>query len=121
LGESNSKFYWGVATSAFQLEGSPCADWSLWDPALCKYPDATRHFHLYKEDLSLLTGLGVNAYRFSLEWSRIQPRENAWDDDVLAHYREIVDICRANGIEPFVGPSPTNTSLNVCPADRRRA
>ncbi len=66
-----TKFLWGVATSAFQLEGSPNADWASWDSKLQSQPHMTHHYYLYKKDLSLLKELGVNAYRFSLEWSRI--------------------------------------------------
>ncbi len=90
------KFLWGVATSAFQLEGSPYADWASWDSILNSNPDVTNHYTLYKEDLNLLKELGVNAYRFSLEWSRIQPKENAWDDSAIAHYQEIIDILLEN-------------------------
>jgi beta-glucosidase len=96
------KFLWGVATSAFQLEGSPYADWTSWDSILSEKPEVTNHYSLYKEDLSLLKELGVNAYRFSLEWSRIQPREYSWDDRALSHYQEIIDILTKNGIEPMV-------------------
>lgn len=96
------QFLWGVATSAFQLEGSPYADWASWDSILSEKPDVTNHYSLYKEDLALLKDLGVNAYRFSLEWSRIQPFENRWDDGAVAHYREIVDILNAGNIEPVV-------------------
>lgn len=95
-------FLWGVATSAFQLEGSPYADWTSWDEVLSQKPDVTNHYSLYKQDLALLKDLGVNAYRFSLEWSRIQPRENAWDDRAVAHYQEIVDILVRNKIEPML-------------------
>ncbi len=95
-------FLWGVATSAFQLEGSPYADWSTWDAALNAKPGVTNHYELYREDLSLLKTLGVNAYRFSLEWSRIQPREHCWDEQAVAHYREIIDILIRDGIEPMV-------------------
>jgi len=95
-------FLWGVATSAFQLEGSPNADWSSWDSILSQNPDVTNHYALYKEDLSLLKELGVNAYRFSIEWSRIQPRENSWDLSVVDHYQEIIDILRSFAIEPMV-------------------
>ena len=70
---TKSKFLWGVATSAFQLEGSPYADWTAWDESLRTNPNVTNHYFLYKKDLNLLKELGVNAYRFSLEWSRIQP------------------------------------------------
>ncbi len=100
--EQNSKFLWGVATSAFQLEGSPYADWTSWDSILSSKPEVTNHYTLYKEDLNLLKDLGVNAYRFSIEWSRIQPRENVWDDEVVAHYQDIVDILISNNIEPVV-------------------
>jgi hypothetical protein len=47
-------FLWGVATSAFQLEGSPHADWASWDSMLSSNPDITNHYKLYKEDLNLL-------------------------------------------------------------------
>jgi len=95
-------FLWGVATSAFQLEGSPHADWASWDAVLSDKPSLTHHYTLYREDLSLLKDLGVNAYRFSLEWSRIQPREDAWDEHAVEHYQEIIEILRDNGIEPVV-------------------
>ncbi len=98
----NKGFLWGVATSAFQLEGSPHADWASWDTILNERPNVTSHYTLYKEDLNLLKDLGVNSYRFSVEWSRIQPRENVWDDASLAHYQEIVDILVQNNIEPMV-------------------
>jgi beta-glucosidase len=95
-------FQWGVATSAFQLEGSPHADWTGWDDALRAHPGVTNHYELYRDDLRLLKDLGVNAYRFSIEWSRIQPRADTWDETVIAHYQEIVDIIRGYGIEPMV-------------------
>ncbi len=97
-----STFLWGVATSAFQLEGSPYADWASWDAILDSKPDVTNHYTLYKEDLCLLKDLGVNAYRFSLEWSRIQPKENTWNEDAIAHYQDIINILLENNIEPMV-------------------
>ena len=95
-------FLWGVATSAFQLEGSPYADWATWDSRLQTHPDITHHYYLYKKDLKLLKELGVNAYRFSLEWSRIQPAENRWDTKAFQHYQDIIDFLRDEGIEPMV-------------------
>ena len=95
-------FLWGVATSAFQLEGSPNADWSSWDSILSQNPEVTNHYTMYKEDLSLLKDLGVNAYRFSLEWSRIQPKENVWDSSVLEHYQEIIGILKSYHVEPML-------------------
>jgi beta-glucosidase len=95
-------FLWGVATSAFQLEGCAHADWALWDPVLKSRPDVTHHYRLFRQDLKLLKELGVNAYRFSLEWSRIQPEEDRWDDEAIDHYQEIVQILRRDNIEPMV-------------------
>jgi beta-glucosidase len=100
--QGSGKFLWGVATSAFQLEGSPYADWTSWDVILAETPEVTQHYDLYKQDLNLLKELGVNSYRFSLEWSRIQPHEGVWDNEALAHYQEIIDILLQNNIEPMV-------------------
>lgn len=97
-----SDFLWGIATSAFQLEGSLNADWASWDKTLNEKPDVTNHYDLYKEDLRLLKDLGANSYRFSLEWSRIQPEEDVWDYDAIAHYQEIINILLKNNIEPMV-------------------
>ncbi len=96
------RFLWGVATSAFQLEGSPNADWTSWDRTLGERPEITNHYSLYREDLALLRDLGVNSYRFSLEWSRMQPRENTWDEKAIEHYQEVVSILRSYNIEPMV-------------------
>lgn len=98
----NHEFLWGVATSAFQLEGSPYADWASWDSILNVNPDVTNHYNLYKQDLNLLKELGVNAYRFSIEWSRIQPKENVWNNEAVAHYQDIINILLQNNIEPMV-------------------
>lgn len=95
-------FQWGVATSAFQLEGSPNADWATWDPSLCNTPLITDHYRCYEQDLRLLKELGVNSYRFSIEWSRIQPREDTWDEEAIAHYQSVIDILRSYHIEPMV-------------------
>jgi len=100
--QNKKHFLWGVATSAFQLEGSPYADWSAWDSILSINPHVTNHYNLYKKDLELLKDLGANAYRFSIEWSRIQPREYVWDEDAIAHYQEIVDILIKTNIEPMI-------------------
>lgn len=97
-----SDFFWGVATSAFQIEGSSTADWTTWDASLREHPSAAGHYERYRDDLKLLKDLGVNAYRFSLEWSRIQPEEDAWDADAVARYQDIIDILRKLNIEPMV-------------------
>ncbi len=60
------------------------------------------HVERTDEDLALLRGLGVNAYRFSLEWSRIAPGPREWDERALARYVRIAAQLRESGIEPMV-------------------
>jgi len=91
-----------VATSAFQLEGSPYADWSTWDSVLNLNPKVTNHYELYEEDIKLMKTLGINAYRFSIEWSRIQPLEDSWNSSVVKHYQRIIDMLNNYEITPMV-------------------
>lgn len=63
---------------------------------------ACDHYHRYEEDLDLVQRGGQNAFRFSLEWSRIEPEEGIFDDAALTHYRDVARACRARGVEPFV-------------------
>jgi beta-glucosidase len=82
-------FYWGVATAAYQIEGSPEADGkgkSIWDtyahtPGKIKNGDtgdvANDHYRHYKEDVALMKNMGANAYRFSISWPRIFPHRPA--------------------------------------------
>jgi beta-glucosidase len=95
-------FFWGAATSAFQIEGSSHADWTGWDPLAPSPSLMTDHYRRFREDVALLRALGLNAYRFSLEWSRIQPREDRWDEEALEHYRVLVAEVVAAGVEPVV-------------------
>jgi beta-glucosidase len=101
-------FIWGTATAAHQVEGGNWNnDWWAWehDPASpCVEPsgDAVDHWHRYPEDIALLAGLGFNAYRFSLEWSRIEPEEGEFSRVALDHYRAMCDTCTEHGITPIV-------------------
>ncbi|WP_028842309.1 glycoside hydrolase family 1 protein [Thermodesulfovibrio yellowstonii] len=98
----NKDFLWGVATSAFQLEGSPYADWSTWDSIFSLNPKITNHYELYREDIRLIKNLGVNSYRFSIEWSRIQPSEDYWNKEVVRHYQKIINLLNENNIKPMI-------------------
>jgi len=101
-------FVWGTATAAHQVEGGNWNnDWWAWehDPsAPCLEPsgDACDHFHRYPEDIRLLAELGFNAYRFSLEWSRIEPEDGEFSRAALEHYRRMCGTCRDHGIAPIV-------------------
>jgi beta-glucosidase len=104
-----SAFLWGAGTSAHQVEGgNDRNDWWDWEqkPGTiaggARSGEACLHRERYAEDLDLARGLGLNAYRFSVEWSRLEPEPGRYDDAVLTHYRAVADACRARGIAPMV-------------------
>ncbi|MFJ5986930.1 GH1 family beta-glucosidase [Lentzea sp. NPDC092896] len=108
-------FRWGVATSAFQIEGAARLDGrgpSIWDtfaqvPGAVASGDtgdvAADHYHRWAEDVRLLVDLGVDAYRFSVSWSRILPEGTGRiEQRGLDFYRRLVETLQDNGIEPFL-------------------
>ncbi|MGD0143032.1 MAG: glycoside hydrolase family 1 protein [Rhizomicrobium sp.] len=101
-------FIWGTATAAHQVEGGNTAS-DLWlmemaPDSFFAEPsgDACDHYHLYPQDLALLKGLGFGAYRFSIEWARIEPEEGFFSKAALDHYRRMIAACLAAGIVPIV-------------------
>lgn len=100
------RFLWGAATSAFQMEGGPDSDWAGWrirdDADRAARLRGVGHIERTDADLRLLAELGVNAYRFSVEWSRIEPRRGAWDREAMNRYVRIAAGLREAGIEPMV-------------------
>ena len=102
------RFVWGTATAAHQIEGGNVNnDWWRFehDPASgCAEVsgDACDSFHRYGEDIALVAGLGLSAYRFSLEWSRIEPEEGEFSLAALDHYRRMAATCHEHGITPVV-------------------
>jgi beta-glucosidase len=109
------EFVWGVATSAYQIEGAAHEDGrgdSIWDE-FCRHPGAIKddsngdracdHYHRVDEDVDLMASLGVGAYRFSIAWPRVQPRgEGAWNEKGFAFYDRLVDRLLARGIAPYL-------------------
>jgi beta-glucosidase len=101
-------FLWGAATAGHQVEGGNVnADiWPLeWaQPSLFTEPsgDACDHYHRYPEDIATLAELGGNAYRFSLEWARIEPERGWFSRAALDHYRRMIGTCLEHGITPVV-------------------
>jgi beta-glucosidase len=106
-------FLWGVGTSAHQVDGgckpTEC-NWAQWEQEQCgklvKEPagKACDHWHHYKDDIALMKNkLGVNTYRFSVEWSRIEPREGEFNQEELYHYAAVCDELNKQGIKPLVG------------------
>ncbi len=99
-------FLWGAATSAHQVEGNNCAsDWWAWEAAL-KVREASGaacdHYHLFPQDIELLSRLGHNAHRFSIEWSRLEPEEGVWNEEAFRHYEAVFHELRLRHIEPVV-------------------
>jgi beta-glucosidase len=101
-------FRWGTATAAHQVEGNNVNnDWWEWehrDGSVCVEPsgDACDQYHRYPDDLRLLAALGFDNYRFSVEWSRIEPEEGHFSKAALDHYRRVCAECLANGVDPVV-------------------
>ena len=99
-------FLWGAATSSHQVEGDNSAnDWWAWEKAgRLKTPSgaACDQYRCFPQDIELIAGLGHNAHRFSLEWSRFEPRENEWNEEAFGHYEAVFKELRARGIEPVV-------------------
>jgi beta-glucosidase len=125
-------FYWGASTAAHQVEGGLHNDWTVWELAnasqlaknashklgnLANWPDIKAqaqdphnyvsgegidHYHRYKEDFDIVEKLHMNAFRFGIEWARLEPEEGQWDQEAVEHYRQYVKELRTRGIEPFL-------------------
>jgi beta-glucosidase len=125
-------FLWGAATSAHQVEGNTHNQWTVWEfentislatrasylyEELENWPeikDAAKdpnnyvsatgadHYNRYAEDFDLLKKMNMNAYRFSIEWSRVEPQEGAWNVEAIEHYKQYVNELNRRNIEPVV-------------------
>jgi beta-glucosidase len=102
-------FLIGCASAAHQVEGGLDNDWTRMER---EHPErikdgsvsgiACDHYARYPEDLRQLAEMHNSAHRFSIEWSRVEPRDGVFDDDALLHYRDVVRTCRALHLEPVV-------------------
>ena len=125
-------FLWGASTAAHQVEGGNHNQWSVWElenakakaaqadyhlhdyptwdkiKAEAKKPDnyvsgaLADHYNRYKEDFDFIEKMHMNSYRFSVEWSRIEPAEGVWNSEAIAHYKTYLDELRRRKIEPVV-------------------
>ncbi len=126
------RFFWGAAVSSHQVEGGNHNNWSVWElenakslaksasyklshmtvwPHIEKQatdPDnyisgqAIDHYNRYKVDIAIAAKLNLNAFRFSIEWSRIEPEEGVWDIKAIEHYRDYIQEIIKNGMEPMM-------------------
>ncbi len=125
-------FYWGVSTASHQVEGGTENQWSVWElanaselakTAESKYghlPSWERikkqaqnpsnyisgkgvdHYRRYKEDFDIAKRMHLNAFRFGIEWSRLEPEAGQWDQVAIDHYRDYIEQLHKRGIEPFL-------------------
>jgi beta-glucosidase len=126
------KFLWGAATAAHQIEGGTENQWTVWErenaktkaaqakfhwgdleawehvadeaenPATYISAEGADHYHLYEDDFDLIKKLNMNAFRFSVEWSRVEPTEGAWNVEAINHYKRYVAELAKRNIEPVV-------------------
>jgi beta-glucosidase len=103
-----SGFLWGSATAGHQVEGnnvnSDCWVMENVTPTVFAEPsrDANNSLALWPADMDLVTRLGLNTYRFSLEWARIEPEAGEFSRAMLDHYKAMIAGCRARGLIPMV-------------------
>ncbi len=107
-------FIWGTATASHQVEGG-CTNNNRFKWESCKDKggkprikdgqeagDACNHWNLYKEDIELIKDLGVNHYRFSLEWSKIEPTRGSYSQSALDHYSNVIDELIKSDVVPVL-------------------
>ncbi len=110
-------FFWGCATSAHQIEGGLTNDWSEWEKSTLRLKHlsekklnhfeyisgaAANSFENNNADIACMRALNLNAYRFSVDWSRIEPENGKFDQAALNYYLDFVKKLRAHHIEPFL-------------------
>ena len=101
-------FDWGTATAAHQIEGANLNnDWWAWEhtpgsAAAVSSGDACDSWNRWRDDVGIVRELGLTSYRFSIEWSRIEPAEGEWSRAAVDHYRCIGEWLLEHGITPVV-------------------
>ncbi|MFA5338524.1 MAG: glycoside hydrolase family 1 protein [Candidatus Omnitrophota bacterium] len=99
-------FLWGAGTSSHQVEGNNTNnDWWQWEqkvPLKMRSGLACDEWNRFEEDFKIAQSLGFTAYRFSVEWSRIEPSPGQFDGSALEHYRKMILSLKSKGLEPIV-------------------
>lgn len=107
----SSEFLWGAASAAYQIEGAHCEEGKgpgIWDALAAHYVKhgdngdmACDHYHRYREDVALMKKMGLKAYRFSVSWPRIMPREHEINEKGIRFYKNLVKELENAGITPI--------------------
>src|SRR5579859_2757075 len=101
-------FLFGAAVGAHQVEGGNTnSDWWWWEhsegtPCVEPSGDACDFYHRYRDDIAMLAGLGLNSFRFGIEWARIEPAEGALSPAQLDHYRRMLEACHDHDVTPIL-------------------
>jgi beta-glucosidase len=101
-------FLWGTSTSAHQIEGGNRNDWTRFEAKAGPIERgdtsaiAADGWRRMFDDIALMKRIHANAYRFSIEWSRVEPNDGAWDEEAWSRYTKYVKALRAHGITPMV-------------------
>ena len=110
-------FLWGTSTSAYQVEGNIKCDWSEWETSKERIEQlkkegknpknfinkkACNHYNLYNKDFNLAKQLHNNAHRFSVEWARIEPEQDKFNQKEIDHYKKVIKALKAKKLEPFL-------------------
>src|SRR4029077_18086366 len=101
-------FLFGAAVGAYQVEGGNTnTDWWRWEHregTLCREPsaEACYFYPRYEDDIALMAGLGMNAFRFGIEWARIEPAQGEFSRAELAHSRRLHGACTRHSVTPIL-------------------
>src|SRR5262249_2845153 len=103
-----SGFLWGSATAAHQVESAdpPATDWAAWEATPGKIANGDRAgagpdaWDRYDADFALAQAMGHNAYRFSIEWARVEPTPGTFDEAAIARYKAMIASMKAHGLKP---------------------
>ena len=110
-------FVWGTASAAWQVEGDYDPDpddgfevrsnWSVWADRGCinggqTNPQGSGFYTRYADDFALAAGMGTNSYRMGIDWTRIEPEDDLWNDAELQHYVDVLEAMNAAGLKPMV-------------------
>ena len=115
-------FLWGTATSAHQFEGGNTNDWTRFEalPGAIERGETSAvsadHWNRMAEDVALMKAIHANAYRFSIEWSRLEPREGTWNEEAFSRYADLLEQLRGARVTPAV--TLLHFSLPLWMADR---
>lgn len=103
---TNTGFQWGVSTAGYQCEGYDTTSmWNKWDlsgKTHDRNPKGVDFLNRYQEDIQLAKNMGVNSFRFSIEWSRIEPRNGVIDPNGIQFYRNVIKALKDRNMTPLV-------------------